>query len=138
MLKHTMTYTDFNGEEQTDTFYFNLTKLECLELDLGVKGGLEGYLTNLVDTKDFDSLIREFKKIILASIGQKSPDGKRFIKNDAIRDEFAQSNAFVDLFMRMVTDTQFVVDFVNQVVPRIEEVSPVSDGNVQPLLNSPT
>lgn len=123
MLKHTMTYEDFNGNKRTDTFYFNLTKLECLELDLGVEGGLEGYLNNLIEQNDFKALIREFKKIILASVGQKSPDSKQFIKNEKIRDEFSQTNAFVDLFMRMVTETEFAINFVNQVVPHVEEVS---------------
>lgn len=120
MLKHMMTYEDFNGNSRTDTFYFNLTKLECLELDLGVEGGLEGYLNNLVEQQDFKSLVHEFKKIILASVGQKSSDGRQFIKNDEIRNGFAQTNAFVDLFMRMATDTQFAIDFINQIIPKVD------------------
>lgn len=125
MLKYTTTYKDFNGNDKTDTFYFNLTRLECLELDLGVDGGMEGYLTNLVEQQDFRSLVREFKKIILASIGEKSLDGRQFVKTDEIRNGFAATNAFVDLFMRMATDTQFAIDFFNQVIPQIP------DGDVQ-------
>lgn len=136
MLKHTMTYEDFNGVSRTDTFYFNLSKLECLELDLGVEGGLEGYLTNLVEQNDLRSLVREFKKIILASVGQKSSDGRQFIKNDEIKNGFAQTNAFVDLFMRMATDTEFAVDFINKIVPQVSPDG--SPNNVVPLLNSET
>lgn len=121
MLKHEMTYEDFNGNKRTDTFYFNLTKLECMELDLGVEGGLEGYLNNLIEQKDFKSLVAEFKKIILASVGIKSSDGRQFIKNDEVRNGFAQTNAFVDLFMRMATDAKFAADFVNQVIPQIPD-----------------
>lgn len=139
MLKHTMTYEDFNGNKRTDTFYFNLTKLECLELDLGVEGGMEGYLNNLVEQQDFRSLVKEFKKIILASIGQKSSDSKQFIKNDEIRNGFAATNAFVDLFMRMATDTQFAIDFMNQVIPQIEDPAAAANSDtVQPVLTSLT
>lgn len=135
MLKHTMTYDDFDGNKRTDTFYFNLTKLECLELDLGVEGGLEGYLNNLVEQQDFKSLVHEFKKIILASVGKKSSDSRQFIKNDEIRDSFAQTNAFVDLFMRMTTDTQFAIDFINQVIPQVKEDGSDAGSNVvQPIL----
>ena len=80
MLKREIKYTDFDGNEVTDTFYFNITKSEIVELEVGYTGGMEGFIKNIVNAEDNKALVAEFKRIILLAYGQKSPDGKRFIK----------------------------------------------------------
>lgn len=129
MLKHKMTYTDYNGMSRTETFYFNLTKLECLELNLGPSGGLEEYLNRLVEEKDLKALIEEFKKFILAAYGVKSPDGREFIKNDQVRASFAQTEAFSDLFMRMASDAEFAANFIRATIPNVPDDTEESSDN---------
>lgn len=118
MLKHTMTYTDFNDEKVTETLYFNLSKPELLEYEADYEGGIEKVLQNIIDAQDKKTLILEFKKIILLSYGVKTPDGKRFIKTDEDRIAFEQTAAYQQLFMDLATDDKLAAEFVNGVIPK--------------------
>lgn len=117
MLKRTMTYTDYNGVSRTEDFYFNLTQAEVTELELSVDGGLVEMINRIIAAKDGKQIIALFKDIVLRSYGEKSPDGKRFIKNQEIRDAFAQTEAYSDLFMELATDAKKAAAFVNGIVP---------------------
>jgi hypothetical protein len=118
MLKREITYENFNGEKVSETFYFNLTKSEMLELEVSYYGGLQATIKRIVDAKDNKSLVEEFKKIILLSYGVRSDDGKRFIKNDTVREEFSQTAAFDELFIELATNDQAAVNFIQGVLPR--------------------
>lgn len=117
MLKRTMTYTDYNGVSRTEDFYFNLTQAEVTELELSVDGGLVEMINRIIAAKDGKQIIALFKDIVLRSYGEKSPDGKRFIKTQEIRDAFAQTQAYSDLFMELATDAKKAAAFVNGIVP---------------------
>ena len=108
MLKLTRTYVDFNDLSRTEDFYFNLTQAEVTEMELSVDGGL---------VEMINRIIALFKDIVLRAYGEKSPDGKRFIKTPEIRDAFAQTQAYSDLFMELATDAQKAAEFVNGIVP---------------------
>lgn len=117
MLKKTITYTDYNGTERTEDFYFNLTKAEITEMELSVNGGLSEMIQGIISAQDTPSLIKIFKDLILRAYGVKSPDGKRFIKNDDIKTEFSQTEAYSQLFMELATDSDAASTFVNGIVP---------------------
>lgn len=121
MLKKTITYEDYNGDTVTDDFYFNLTKVECMELEysFGENSTLSGTIKTLVDSKDVGALIAAIKKILLMSYGVKTPDGKRFIKNDNVREEFEQSPAFEVIYWQLVTDTDEAANFISGIVPQV-------------------
>ena len=119
MLKKTKTYTDYNGNERTEDFFFNLSKAECIEMNLTTEGGLDAYLQKIVDTKDVPKLIKEFKDLVLKAYGEKSADGRRFMKNDEIRQAFAETEAYSDIFMELVTDANAAIEFVNGIVPEM-------------------
>lgn len=118
MLKRTMTYETFDGDQVTEDFYFNLTKAELMEMSLGTYGGLDKFIEKIVNTQDTPKIIELFKEIVLKSYGQKSDDGKRFIKSPEIRDAFAQTNAYSDLFMTLSTDADEAAAFINGLVPK--------------------
>lgn len=118
MLKKTMTYVDFDGEERTETFQFNLTKAELLESELGVSGGQTALLEKIVATKEIPALVEIFKGLIIKSYGEKSPDGKRFSKKPEIIEAFTESNAYSDLFVELSTNTQAAIDFVTGIMPK--------------------
>lgn len=117
MLKRTMTYTDYNGLSRTEDFYFNLTQAEVTEMELSVDGGLVEMINRIVAAKDGKQIIALFKDIVLRAYGEKSPDGRRFVKNQEIRDAFAQTEAYSVLFMELATDAQKAAEFVNGIVP---------------------
>jgi len=118
VIKKTITYEDFNGNQQTEDFYFNLTKAELIEMEVSEEGGLGEYLTKIGESNDGAKIIEWFKKIVLISYGEKSPDGKRFIKNQELRDSFASSEAYSELFMELATDAKAASAFMNGVVPK--------------------
>lgn len=117
MLKETMTYVDYNGVERTEDFYFNLTKAEIMEMEMSTVGGLADMITKIVNAKDAPAIIKIFKELILKAYGVKSADGKRFIKSDEIAAEFAQTEAYSQLFMKLATDADAAAKFVNGIVP---------------------
>lgn len=117
MIKETITYTDYNGNERKEDFYFNLTKAEVMELEMSTKGGLAEMIQRIVAAQDQPAIIKVFKELIVKAYGVKSPDGKRFIKNQEVVDDFVQTEAFSELFMKLATDADAAAKFVNGIVP---------------------
>lgn len=117
MLKKTMTYTDYNGSERTEDFYFNLNKAEVMEMEMSTSGGLAEMIQRIVAAQDAPAIIKIFKDLVLRSYGIKSPDGKRFMKSEEISAEFAQTEAYSQLFMELATDADAAAAFVNGIIP---------------------
>ena len=117
MYKKTITYPDYNGEEIKEDFYFNLTKAEILEMQLEKEGGLAEKIQAIVDSKNVPELIKIFKELILRSYGEKSDDGKRFIKSPELSREFTQTEAYSELFMELATDSDAASAFINGIIP---------------------
>ena len=109
MLKKTVTYTDYNGVERTEDFYFNLTRSELMEMHLTTEGGMDEKINSIIKAKS-----------LLKSYGKKSPDGRLFMKNDEIRAEFEASPVYDELYMKLFTDENAAADFVNGVIPQVQ------------------
>lgn len=117
MLKKTITYTDYNGSSRTEDFYFNLTKAEIMEMELSTAGGLAGMIEKIVATQDAPSIIKIFKDLVLKAYGEKSADGKRFVKSEELSTAFSQTEAYSILFMELATDADAAQKFVNGIIP---------------------
>jgi hypothetical protein len=117
MLKKTITYEDYNGVERTEDFYFNLSKAEIMEMEMGTTGGLAEMLQRIVAAKDTAAIIKVFKDLILKAYGEKSADGKRFNKSEELAIAFSQTEAYSILFMELATDADAASKFVNGIVP---------------------
>lgn len=117
MIKETITYTDYNGVERKEDFYFNLTKAEIMEMEMSTKGGLAEMIQRIVAAQDQPAIIKIFKDLIVKAYGVKSPDGKRFIKTPEVVEEFVQTEAFSQMFMKLATDADAAAKFVNGIVP---------------------
>jgi len=118
LIKKTMTFTDYNGNERTEDFYFNLTKAELAEMELSTTGGLGQMIQDIINAQDTPRIISIFKDLVLKSYGVKSADGRRFIKSKELSMEFAQTEAYSDLFMTLATDEAAATEFVNGIVPQ--------------------
>lgn len=117
MLKKHVEYVDYNGNERKEDYYFNLNKAEIMEMELSTSGGLAEMIQQVVASQDSPKIVKIFKDLVLRSYGQKSLDGKRFIKNDQIREEFEQTEAYSIIFMELATDADAAAKFVNGIVP---------------------
>ena len=118
MLVKNIKYVDFDGNERSEDFYFNLTKAEVAEMEMSTEGGLAKMLEKIVAEQDSRRIIEIFKDLILRSYGEKSPDGKRFTKNKEIRDSFSNTEAYSELFMLLATDAEKASDFINGILPK--------------------
>lgn len=117
MLKKTVTYTDYNGVERTEDFYFHVNKAEMIDMELGQDGGYTTIITNMVRAKDRAQMIKLIKEFVLKAYGEKSADGKRFVKSKEISEAFSQTEAFVQIYMELVTDEKAASEFVTGVFP---------------------
>ena len=117
MIKKTVTYTDYNGVERTENFYFNLSKAEVIEMEMGTEGGMAESIQKIIDAKDAPAIIRVFKDLVLRAYGEKSDDGRRFMKSKEISEAFSQTEAYSQLFMELATDSDAAAKFINGIVP---------------------
>lgn len=117
MLKKTITYTDYNGLERKEDFYFNLSKAEIATMEMSTEGGLAEMITKVVEAKDQVAIIKIFKDLVLSSYGEKSADGKRFIKSEELSTAFSQTEAYSIIFMELATDADKAAEFVNGIIP---------------------
>ena len=118
MLKKTITYTDYDGMERTEDFWFNLSKTELTKLDAELPGGVLGVLRKIIDKKDRKALVDFIETLILRSYGEKTLDGKRFVKTPEMAEEFMQTPAYDELFMSILRDTDSQTSFINGVIPQ--------------------
>jgi len=118
MLKRDITYEDFNGNTVTETLYFNLTSTELITLEASYDGGLQKAIESIVATQNMREIIAQFQKIILASYGERTEDGKRFRKSDLIREEFSQTAAYDALFMELAGNADKAAEFIGAIIPK--------------------
>lgn len=117
MLKKTITYTDYNGTERTENFYFSLNKAEIMDMELSVTGGMRQLLQMIIDKQDIPKIIEAFKNLIKSAYGEKSPDGRRFIKSKELTEAFVQTEAYSELYMELIGDAEKAAAFINGIVP---------------------
>ena len=117
MLTKKITYTDFDGNERTETFYFNLSRAELTELQLTYPGGYAEHIEKVTDSQDRPKIIEMFKDLIKRSYGEKSEDGRRLVKSSEISEAFMQTPAYDELFMEIATNADFATEFVAGVMP---------------------
>lgn len=121
MLKKTHSYVDFDGQQRTEDFYFNLTEAELTELQYSLNGGMSQLLEKIIREQDQQKIVEYFKKIVLMSYGVKSMDGRNHVKNDAIRESFVSTNAYSDIFMELANDANKAAEFINGIMPKTKE-----------------
>lgn len=120
MFKYTATFTDYNGEERTEDFYFNLSKAELMEMNLRKAGGFETWIQRVINAEDQETLVDTFKQIVLSAYGEKDETGRRFIKSPELSKAFSETEAYSDLFMKLVTDADFASEFCTKICPPME------------------
>lgn len=124
MLTKTITYTDYNGTVRTEDFLFNLTKAELYEMQMSRDGGMSAVMDKMVRANNMPEMIKVYKQLIMMSYGEKSEDGRRFVKSPALAEAFCQTEAYNQLFMELVADADKMAAFVNGIMPK--EISDIA------------
>lgn len=117
MLAKKIAYTDYDGQERVETFYFNISRAELSELQLTYPGGYAEHIERATDSKDQAEIVRLFKDLIRRSYGEKSDDGRRLVKSEEISTAFMQTPAYDELFMELATNADSAAQFVAGVMP---------------------
>lgn len=113
MIKKDFTYTNFDGEQVTETWWFHLFKSEMIKMHMyDPSGDLEAMLKRIVADGKPKEIIDTFDSIIKLAVGKRSADGKRFIRNQELIDEFFQTPSYDEFFCQLVTDANFAVEFL--------------------------
>lgn len=118
MFVKEISYTDYNGNQKSKKYYFNLTKSELTEMDLTTVGGMRSFIDRITNSQDQAELIKLFKELILKAYGVKSDDGEKFMKGGDITTSFEQSMAYDAYFMELATNEKAAIEFVNGIMPR--------------------
>ena len=119
MLKKTITYTDYDGNQRTEDLYFNLSRAEVVEMEMSTTGGMQKLLERIVAEQDSRKITEIFKEFILKAYGEKSPDGKRFIKSRELSEAFSQTEAYTELFMELFSDAEKAAAFFTGILPPV-------------------
>lgn len=117
MLKKTITYTDYNDEERTEDYYFNLSRAELVMMESSKLGGMRAYYERIIQAKDNVAIMECFRDLIHMAVGEKSPDGKRFIKSEEYATAFEQSEAYSELIIELLSNEKVALAFINGVLP---------------------
>lgn len=135
MYRDHRTYVDFNGVERTEDFYFNLSKAEIADMELSTTGGIKDMVDKILEAKDQAKLVSLFKDLIRMAYGVKSEDGRNFIKNDKVREDYFSTNAYSDLYMELATNDQFASQFFEAILPVTATDSEPNTDNAKELPN---
>ena len=137
MLAKTITYTDYNGVERTETFYFNLSQAELIDMQLGGKDGLySDKLQKTIDNHDAAAIVATIKEFVLKSYGEKTDDGKRFIKSPEISEAFMQTEAYSQLITELLSDDAKSSEFILGIMPQALREAAVAEMNKNKQLPS--
>ena len=118
MLKKTITYVDYNGTERKEDFYFNLTETEFTKITIKTPGGLGAHIDRIIKNNDGPAILDLFDSFVLGAYGEKSEDGRRFIKSKEISEAFSQTEAYNVLFEELATNEKACVDFIKALLPK--------------------
>ena len=135
MYKITETYTDYDDNQRTEDFYFNYSKAELADLQFSVAGGLAGMIDKIIKTNDIPELVKLFRELIQKAYGEKSNDGRRFMKSPELTKEFTETVAYSQIYMRLATDSKAAQEFINKVVPKSmkDKMQQANQQNVVPM-----
>lgn len=134
MTKETIKYTDLNGVERTEEFFFDLSKPEIVRMQASERGGYDVQLKSISASTNAALIMEFFENFIKSSYGVKSDDGRRFMKSEEISRSFMETPAYEVLFERLVTNADEAAEFVNKVMragksngPAVSAVSAVNN-----------
>lgn len=134
MLEKKIKFVDYNGTSREETHYFNISKAELIKMESSTAGGMKQRLEKIVETQDEVAIMETFTDLIHRSYGEKSPDGRRFIKSEELSTAFEQTEAYTELVMEILGDSGKASEFINSILPK-EAIGSMQKGIVSPVIS---
>lgn len=128
MFTKTITYVDYDGNTRTEDYLFNLSKAEIIRMEFSEVGGMEKMIKKIIAEQDSKKLMDLFETIILKAYGEKSADGKRFIKSEELSTNFQQTEAYSELLVELLTNEAAATEFINKIIPQVPADKPLIAG----------
>ena len=117
MFSREFEYTGYDGQPKKDTYWFNLSEAELYEIELSSIRGFTGEMTKLMKEERTKEIVDAFKGIILSSVSVVSPDGRKFLKSEDIKEDFYRSKAYSQLFVELVSSGEKLAEFLKGAIP---------------------
>lgn len=118
MVKETLTYTDYSGTERKEDFYFNLTQIEWIRVSAKCGGDIRAFIAKCVRENNLPAMLEFIETLVQTAYGEKSPDGRKFVKSDDILESFIRTEAYNDFVMGLFSDADKAANFFNRLVPK--------------------
>lgn len=132
MLVKKIEFEDYLGNTLTEDHCFNLNKAEVVKWST-TDGNytLDKKLERLFKSGNGREIMETFDELIQTSYGVISLDGRRFEKSEEITRAFVQSEAYVTLFMELVSDAKKAAEFIKAIIPKdmAAEIQKIIDNN---------
>lgn len=127
MIKKEIRFTDFDGNNQVEEAYFNLTEPEIVRLDAKFVGGLDAFTKNIDPVNRPEEVVDLFEDVLSSSYGVKSEDGRRFVKDPVVVGQFLDSAAYSALFMELLSDAEAAAAFMEGVLTITAPTTPTAE-----------
>jgi hypothetical protein len=127
MIKKEIHFTDFDGNNQVEEAYFNLTEPEIVRLDAKFVGGLDAFTKNIDPVNRPEEVVDLFEDVLSSSYGVKSEDGRRFVKDPVVVGQFLDSAAYSALFMELLGDAEAAAAFMEGVLTITAPTTPTAE-----------
>lgn len=120
MFTTTVEYENYEGKKIIKDLYFNLTKMELMEVQRKHNNDYPEYLRRVSVSNDNNKTFDAFKELLLSSYGEVDPKTGKFLKTEEIRNSFEHSEEYSTFFMQMLEnkDQGFVEKFLKAVMPK--------------------
>ena len=124
MLAKPITYKDpFSGENVTETFYFNITTAEMLDIEARYNGSIMSAIKRVLNSRNLESIIEIFKYLIGKAYGERPLNTNKFVKSKEATDAFLSSDAYSELMFELLEDKEAAGEFFTHVFPEKGEMA---------------
>lgn len=117
MQKLTIQFENFDGETVSEDLYFhlNIKELQAME-EWPVP--LTKRIADLTNTQDGKKAFELMRDIIEVAYGERSEDGKRFVKNEEVLKNFTQGLAYDEVIIKFIDGSMDLAKFIEGLLPK--------------------
>ncbi len=117
MQKLTVQFENFDGETVSEDLYFHLNIKELQDMEKW-DVPLTQRIAKLTKTEDGKEAFDLMRDIVEAAYGERSEDGKRFVKNPEVLKNFTEGLAYDEVILKFIDGTTDLSKFIEGLLPK--------------------